>query len=93
MTTHSIYLTDSCIHPILIPHFFFDTFLTSPFQVEGNQRDDSGASAILVAAEVGRHQVIPSLLRPLGENSGPTTGLRFQDAHWTMGHSYGCFQK
>lgn len=32
-------------------------------QVDANQRDESGASAILVAAEVGRHQVMPSLLR------------------------------
>ena len=35
-------------------------------QVDANQRDDSGASAILVAAEVGRHQVMRSLLARLG---------------------------
>ena len=51
--------------------------LSSPVplpQVEGNQRDDTGASAILVAAEVGRHQVIPSLLQPLGEQTVTKTG-------------------
>lgn len=37
-------------------------FLLSYPQVDANQRDDSGASAILVAAEVGRHQVMRSLL-------------------------------
>eukprot|EP00435_Cladocopium_sp_Y103_P074650 s168_g50.t1 len=37
-------------------------FLLSFPQVDANQRDDTGASAILVAAEVGRHQVMPSLL-------------------------------
>ena len=80
--SYGIYLTDSYIHPILIPHFFSDTFLTSPLQVEGNQRDDSGASAILVAAEVGRHQVIPSLLRPLGEISG----CQLDQKAWTKNH-------
>ena len=68
MTNHLLFLTDS--FSVSIPFSSPNAFFTCPLpQVEGNQRDDTGASAILVAAEVGRHQVIPSLLQPLGEVS------------------------
>ena len=43
-------------------------------QVDANQRDDSGASAILVAAEVGRHQVMPALLARRGRRNWGKAG-------------------